>query len=342
MLAHKGDTTASELSVPREPSGSPSPLTTLSPPITRNEILVITKMSKFDRERAEKKASPEEAADRFRALGESGLRVLAAHLHHQESVERCKKEIPPHHVVSLEEFTKITDLSRFKLVVALGGDDFFKLVAHAVLDSLPILGVNSDPASSAGALLPSTIEELSETLTKLEQGRYQLSTWTRLSLTLNGVAHGSAINDIVLGKLNFLLTSRHELEYKGEKVVQRSSGILISTGTGSTGWYSSAGLYLGTHDRSFPNTARVARFELREPAISVIRNPDGTRSVRLPKFVEGSIGDGETLRITSLNDEGGVASRDSLETLPFPRGAVAEISLDPNPLVVLIPEGAPC
>jgi NAD kinase len=340
MLAHTRDTTVGELTVPREPSGPP--LTVLSPPITRDEILVITKMSKFDRDMAEKQKTPDETTEHFRSLGESGLRVLAAHLHHQESVERCKQEIPAHNVISLSQFDHVPDLAHFKLVIALGGDDFFKLVAHSVKDTLPILGVNSDPPSSVGALLPSTIEELPETLAKLEQGRYQLSTWTRLSLTLNGVERGSAINDIVLGKLNFLLTSRHELEYKGEKVVQRSSGILISTGTGSTGWYSSAGLYLGAHDRSFANTERVARFELREPAISVVTNPDGTRTVRLPKFVEGSIRDGEKLRITSLNDEGGVASRDSLETLPFPRGAVAEISLDPNPLVVLIPEGAPC
>jgi hypothetical protein len=129
--------------------------------------------------------------------------------------------------------------------------------------------------------------------------------------------------------------SRHQLEYRGEKVVQRSSGILISTGVGSTGWFSTAGLYLGTEDRSFSKAAPYACFELREPLVS-FEERDGVRRAVLPKFVEGTINAGEVLRVTSLNDEEGIASRDdSFDEIKFPRGSVAEISLDPKPLLVL-------
>ena len=328
--------------VPKASPVAASSLPSLTPPIAREEILVISKLSKFDREKSSRNLTDSQAMEHFGAIGESGLRILAAHLHHSESIERCKHELPPANVMTLDQFDAIPDLSRFKLVIALGGDDFFKLVGHHVKDSLPVLGVNSDATSSVGALLPITIDKLPAALTMIERGHYRLAHWTRLSLTLNGIAHGSAISEIVLGKLNVLLTSRHELEYKGEKVVQRCSGILISSGVGSTGWYSSAGLYLGTADRSFPKTARVAKFELREPSVTLSFNADGSRAVELPKFVEGIIEEGEILRITSLNDEGGVASRDSIDQIPFPRGSVAQVSLDPKPLVVLIPEGASC
>ena len=325
------------LSLPKVPQSTPC----INPSISRDEILVVTKMSKFEREKLATNLSDEDLVARYNAVGESGLRILAAHLHHQEAIATCARELRPEQVVPLEVLKDLELSGRFKVIIALGGDDFFKLITHHNKGSLPILGVNSDPSSSVGALLPITIAELPEALQRLERGDYRSEPWTRLSLRVNGVECGSAINDLVLGKRDFRLTSRHELEYRGQKVTQRSSGILISTGVGSTGWYASAGLYLGQQDRSFPKTARFARFELREPSVT-ITEVDGTRVTQLPQFVEGPLEEGEVLRVTSLNDDEGLASRDSLDSVPFPRGSVAEISIDPNPCHVIIPGGTPC
>jgi NAD+ kinase len=338
MLRHEvGIPEPGALKTPQQPAVRSSP----SPSISRDEILVVGKMSRFEREKLATHLTDDELIARFNALGESGLRILSAHLRHQEALAICAHEVRPEQIVSLESLENSEIPPRCKLIIALGGDDFFKLVSHRTPDGLPILGVNSDPASSVGALLPITIEQLPEALQRLEVGDYRFEPWTKLSLTIDGVEQGSAISDIVLGKRDFRLTSRHELEYRGEKVTQRSSGILISTGAGSTGWYASAGLYLGGHDRSFAKTARFARFELREPPVTV-EEVEGARVVRLPKLVEGIIHEGETLRITSLNDEEGLASRDSLDSIPFPRGSVAEISIDPNPHNVVIPGDTSC
>jgi hypothetical protein len=298
-------------------------------------------MSRFEREKLDTGLSEQELIDRYTSRGESGLRILAAHLHHTEALALCAREIPKGQIISLNELEGSKIPPHIKVIIALGGDDFFKLVNHCAPHELSILGVNSDPTSSVGALLPVTIEGLADALTLLERGEYRVEPWTRLALSIDGVPYGSAINDIVLGKRDFRLTSRHELEYRGEKVTQRSSGILISTGVGSTGWYASAGLYLGQHDRSFPKTAPYARFELREPSVT-IEEVGGARVTRLPKLVEGTLHAGETIRITSLNDDEGLASRDSLDSIPFPRGAVAEISIDPHPRNVLMPGGMPC
>jgi NAD kinase len=133
--------------------------------------------------------------------------------------------------------------------------------------------------------------------------------------------------------------SRHELEYRGEKLIQKCSGILISSGSGSTGWFSSAGLYLGDYNRAFDRTAKQLRFELREPQV-LLRSEGDERRVVLPPHCEGTILPGETLRITSLNDAEGIASRDSLDLIPFQRGVVAEISVSDKPLNMIVPEVA--
>jgi NAD kinase len=307
------------------------------PPISRREVIVVSKKSRLERECELYNLTREQLMARYRDAGESGLRIFASDVRQQESVARCKEELSPSQVLTLEELKSRLPLPGVKVIIALGGDDFLKLVSHTV-DTIPVMGVNSDPVTSHGALLPITIHQLPEALKALEAGTYHREEWTRIRLSIDGKECGSALNDIVLGKRDFRLSSKHELEYRGEKVLQKSSGILISTGSGSTGWYASAGLYLGNGDRTFGKTVPQARFELREPQVRF--EGDGLeRRVVFPKFVEGEILAGETLRITSFNDDGGIASRDSLDDLPFGRGSVAEISVDPQPFTVIYPEG---
>lgn len=305
------------------------------PAIARDEILVVVKRSRVERDIAKRGGSEEQVVEHYNALGESGLAILASHLCQKEAAAMSRRELSDEQVIRIEELEERQKLGRYKLIISLGGDDFFKVVSHGVHEGQLLLGVNSDPNSSRGALLPVSVDQLSGALEAITRGMYRVEPWTRLRLKIDGKDCGPATNEIVLGKRDFRLMSRHQLEYRGEKVVQRSSGILISTGVGSTGWFSTAGLYLGTEDRSFSKAAPYARFELREPLVS-FEQRDGVRRAVLPKFVEGTINAGEVLRVTSLNDEEGIASRDdSFDEIKFPRGSVAEISLDPKPLLVL-------
>jgi NAD kinase len=312
----------------------------LETPILLDEILVVAKRSRLERDAQKKGLSEEAVVGLYEALGENGLSILVSHLCQSQAVTLCRDTLSPEQVIRIEELEERQRSGRYKLIVSLGGDDFFKVVSHRVKEGQVLLGVNSDPRSSRGALLPITFEQLPEALRAITMGEYRVEPWTRLRLTVDGKECGPATNEIVLGKRDFRLMSRHLLEYRGEKVLQRSSGILISTGVGSTGWFSTAGLYLGAEDRSFPKSAPYARFELREPAVT-FEEKDGVRRPVLPKFVEGILNQGEVLRVTSLNDDEGIASRDdSMDEVAFRRGAVAEISLDPKPLCILIPRSA--
>jgi NAD kinase len=310
-------------------------IATVSPRISRDEVLVIVKKSRLERDVERTGMTQEELLARYESLGDSGARVLAGHLHNQDSIEACRREFSPEQIIHLDDLAAIQNLSRYKVIVALGGDDFFKLVGHYVGGDTCILGIKSDPGSR-GALLPYEAEQLPDILQALEDGRYSIEQWTRPRLIVDGKDYGTATNEIVTGKFDFRLMSRHILEYRGERVMQQSSGLLVSNGAGSTGWYSSAGIYLGHHDRTFDPTAKQLRFELREPSVRVGES-GGERTIVLPPHVEGRIEAGETLRITSLNDEDGIISRDSLDSIPFPRGSVAEIVIDAEPLRVIRP-----
>jgi hypothetical protein len=272
----------------------------------------------------------------YEELGESGARVFGSHERQRAAADLCAKELSERQVIRVEDLGERLQAGGVEAIIALGGDDFLKLVSQRV-DDVPVLGVNSDPITSSGVLLSTPIDSVGLAIRCIEAGCYRIEEWTRIQLTINGQNCGSALNDVVFGKRDFRYMSRHQLEYRGERLEQRSSGLLIATGVGSTGWYSSAGLYFGDEDRSFGRTKPELRFELREPQPHVEAR-GGERTVTLPPHSEGRVLAGETIRITSLNDGDGIASRDSLDTIPFQRGAVAEIGVSPSPLKVIIPE----
>ncbi len=306
------------------------------PKISRDSILVVAKRSRFERDQVELGLSAEDLLRRYAEMGESGSRVFGSHERQMRAISTCQGELESEQIVHIEQLRERLATGSVKAVIALGGDDFLKLVSQYIED-LPVLGVNSDPATSSGVLLSTSIDRLPEAIQALETGSYRLERWTRIELSIDGASYGRALNDVVLGKRDFRHMSRHELEVNGEKVQQKSSGILIATGVGSTGWFSSAGLYLGDEDRSFSREAPYLRFELREPQVEV-SEINGHRTVKLPPHVEGTLEAGGSLRITSLNDDEGIASRDSLDEIPFRRGAVAELSVSSHPLRIIIPE----
>lgn len=306
------------------------------PPIARDSILVVSKRSRYERDQQELALSDAQMMKRYEELGESGARVLSSHERQRAAVAVCSQELSEKQVIRVEDLRERLQAGGVGAIIALGGDDFLKLVSQLV-DDVPVLGVNSDPVTSSGVLLSTPIDSVGLAIRCVEAGCYRIEEWTRIQLTIDGRDCGRALNDVVFGKRDFRFMSRHQLEYRGERLEQRSSGLLVATGVGSTGWYSSAGLYFGDEDRSFPRTEPELRFELREPQPRV-ETRGAERSVTLPPHSEGRVLVGETIRITSLNDGDGIASRDSLDTIPFQRGAVAEIGVSQSPLKVIIPE----
>jgi NAD kinase len=122
-------------------------------------------------------------------------------------------------------------------IVTLGQDG---LVANTLkyLDGQPVVGVNPDPARWDGKLLPFKVEDLSKIILEVLAHRRPTKNVTMAKATLNNGQTMYAVNDLFIGPKSH--TSARYIIRSGESSeAQSSSGVIVSTGMGSTGWFKS-------------------------------------------------------------------------------------------------------
>jgi NAD kinase len=122
-------------------------------------------------------------------------------------------------------------------VVALGQDG---LVANTLkyLDGQPVVGVNPDPERWDGRLLPFKVSDLPEVMPAVILRKRNTQSVTMAKTTLNNGQVLYAVNDLFIGPKTH--TSARYLIRTGEaQETQSSSGVIVSTGMGSSGWLKS-------------------------------------------------------------------------------------------------------
>jgi hypothetical protein len=139
------------------------------------------------------------------------------------------------------------DLPRFlfgpeDLVVVVGPDG---LVANAAkyLTGQPVIGVDPEPERNPGVLVrfaaPRLARSLPALLTAARAGDAATEARTMVSARLDDGQHLLGLNEIYLGHTSHQ-SSRYLLSTPdGAEERQSSSGIIVSTGTGATGWCAS-------------------------------------------------------------------------------------------------------
>lgn len=122
-------------------------------------------------------------------------------------------------------------------VVVLGQDG---LVANTVkyLSGQPVVGVNPDPARWDGQLLPFQLRDLERVMREVLTGRRPMKNVTMAQATLNTGQTLYAVNDIFIGPRTHV-SARYTITTGGRTETQSSSGVIVSTGLGSTGWFKS-------------------------------------------------------------------------------------------------------
>ncbi len=123
------------------------------------------------------------------------------------------------------------------IVVVLGQDG---LVANTIkyLDSQPVIGVNPDPSRWDGNLLPFKYSDLKELIPQLSNRRCSTKKITLAKASLNTGEEIYGVNDIFIGPKTHS-SLRYNIKIGDQNENQSSSGIIISTGLGSTGWLKS-------------------------------------------------------------------------------------------------------
>jgi hypothetical protein len=148
-----------------------------------------------------------------------------------------------------------------------------------------------------------------------------------------------AVNDLFIGQRTHV-SARYRISFHKKTENQSSSGIIVSTGAGSTGWFRSilagasgvaAGFGAGGKFKDqyrFDPGADELRFSVREPFVSRVSSAE---------IVIGVVKAGENLEIASQMPHQGVIFSDGIESdfLSFDSGRVAKIAVADRKLHLL-------
>jgi hypothetical protein len=188
------------------------------------------------------------------------------------------------------------DLDRFlftpeDVVVVVGQDGLVANVAK-YLDGQPVIGINPEPARNPGVLVPHTPAEFERVLHDVDAGSAGYEARTMVSASLDDGQTLIALNEIYVGHPSHQ-SARYTLHADSADERQSSSGLIVSTGTGATGW--SRSIWQQSHSRlelPAPTDARLAWF-VREAWPS----PGSCTSL-----VEGELEAEQTLALTAETD----------------------------------------
>lgn len=197
-------------------------------------VLVVTKTPLAARlERAD--------LDRLRLSGvlDEG-RLQAAHAQHLETLAAVRAALAGADVRerSVDEVTA-ADASGIELVVTVGGDGTV-FAANTLGIDVPYLTVNSDPVGSVGHFTRARAATMAEAYARWRDGAAQLESVPRLLARVAGRSW-RVLNDCLFSSTNPAAMTRYLLEVDGRRERQRSSGVWVATGAGSTAAIHSAG-----------------------------------------------------------------------------------------------------
>lgn len=215
------------------------------------------------------------------------------------------------------------------IVVALGQDG---LVANTLkyLEGQPLIGLNPEAKRWDGLLLPFGASDLKAVLGDVAAGKRPIKSVTMAQAQLSDGQTLRAVNDLFIGPRSHT-SALYELNYDGESEFQSSSGLIVSTGLGSSAWMKSVvtgsmaiaqargASHVGDYQPMPWDTSTLA-FAVREPF------PSHASSTRL---VYGEFGREAPLRIRSRMPDSGVIFSDGMEAdfLRFTAGMEATISI---------------
>lgn len=149
---------------------------------------------------------------------------------------------------------------RTDLAISIGGDGTLLAASHYICASVPFLGVNSAPNRSVGFFCKATPKTFIKTFNQILEDRIKPKPIPRLRVFINKrLLPIEPLNEVLLAGDSAADTSRYIIKWGKKQESQKSSGIWIATGAGSTGAILSA----GGNKQSI--TSRNLQFIVREP-----------------------------------------------------------------------------
>ncbi|MDP1685021.1 sugar kinase [Hydrogenophaga sp.] len=214
------------------------------------------------------------------------------------------------------------------IVVALGQDG---LVANTMkyLEGQPLVGLNPEPSRWDGLLLPFEPGDLGAVLPAVAADRRDTRSVTMAEARLSDGQVLRAVNDLFIGPRSHT-SALYELSHGAQTEFQSSSGLIVSTGLGSTAWL-----------KSIVTGSLAIAGQLGMPAVQgawqpmaweeralvfAVREPFPTRSSQAT-LVYGRVQADQPLRVRSRMPDNGIIFSDGMEAdhLQFSAGMEAVI-----------------
>ncbi|MEE9272826.1 MAG: hypothetical protein V3U57_06120 [Robiginitomaculum sp.] len=212
------------------------------------------------------------------------------------------------------------------IIIAIGQDGLVANLAK-YLTGQPVIGITPDPEKSEGVLTPLSVDVLPIVLLALRHGKVGFQKRTMVKAHLDDGQTLLALNEVFLGHKSHQ-SAKYIISINQKKEYQSSSGIIVSTGTGLTGWAKS--ILTATHREAVVKPHdRKAVFFAREPWPSRV---SGTN------LSYGAIKEKTNLSVISRMNNGGVIFADGIEQdfLHFNWGSRVEIGLAENTLNLVV------
>ncbi|HBL18546.1 MAG: NAD+ kinase [Elusimicrobia bacterium GWA2_69_24] len=227
------------------------------------------------------------------------------------------------------------------LVVTAGPDGLVANTAKYV-GGRPIVAVNPDPTRIDGILLPFSLRAARPAAARVMEGRARLREVTMAGARSSDGQRLLAFNDLFIGARSHV-SARYSLSWGGRRERQCSSGVLVSTGAGSTGWLSSVFNMTAAMTRAFGGTPPPpVRLGWEDPRlVFAVREPFASKESGV-SLGAGLLEPGTELGLESLMPSGGAVFSDGVEAdfLAFDSGTVLRVSAAEERARLVVPDPA--
>lgn len=215
------------------------------------------------------------------------------------------------------------------IVIVVGQDGLVANTAKYARD-IPIIAINPEPHRFDGVLLPFTLQNFEVVLQKTIVGNYHCKEVTMAEALLDDGQQLLAFNDLYIG-VNSHVSAKYQVTYGNFTENQSSSGVIVSTGAGATGWMSSVFNMVKGINQFFGETSALSTPMLpwdTDKLLFTVREPFASKTAQAG-IVTGFIEQGEELVIESMMPQNGVIFSDGVESdyLRFNSGSIARIGL---------------
>ncbi len=217
--------------------------------------------------------------------------------------------------------------SEKNIIVVIGQDG---LVANTAKYSkgIPIIAVNPDKQRYDGVLLPFDTSDFISGVERVVKNQFQSKTMRFAEAKLNDGQRLLAFNDLFIGASSHI-SARYKISFNNNTEEHSSSGLIVSTSAGSTGWLSSVFNMAYGVTSMFEKNLKPKRPKLKDNELFfAVREP--FKSIRTQTGITtGIIKTQNSLAIESLMPMNGVIFSDGIETdfLKFNSGSIVVIGI---------------